>query len=725
MKTYIHQAEFIAAPKAIGTTVPCFSRKLTVKDDQEIAKATLQISALGVYEAEIDGNRVGQFRFAPGWTEYGKRVQYQTYDVTGLVHQESVLSVLLGDGWYAGRIGRDGERDPEKIPCIIAALIVEYADGTTQTVLTDSSWQVLTTPILFSCMFDGETVDFTRELENLGNAVVLERDHDLLIPQEGEEIREIMTLSPVEEIITPKGERVLDFGQNLTGTISVCLSGKRGEMLEVSFAEVLDKDGNFYNDNYRSAKNKIFVTCPGETVNYSPVFAFQGFRYIRLDQCPAETAAQDFAAVVIHSDMERTGDFACGVEPVNKLYSNIVWGQRDNFLDVPTDCPQRDERKGWLGDAQVFCRTASYNFKVDKFFRKWLHDLALAQDAQGRMPHIVPNAFSGELNPSAAWADAATIIPLQMYMTYGDPQFLIDQYDCAKAFVDYVHKAGHEEYLWLDGTHFGDWLGLDAPYGSYKGSTDEGLIASAYFALSTMNLVKIGSAMGKDMSVYRNLYENIIEKWNETYVTGEGCLLGDTQTAYALALVFELVENKQPFADRLAALVKENGNKLKTGFVGTPYLLKALSDNGYTDVAYSLLLQTEFPSWLYPVTKGATTIWEHWDGIRPDGSMWSTDMNSYNHYAYGAVYDWIFGEALGIAPDYENPGFKHVFFTPHPDKRLGFARASLKTKYGLVAAAWHYEGDVVRYEFTVPASCTATVTIDGKSFPLGAGTHRL
>lgn len=727
MKTWIHQAEFIAAPASIGTTVPCFSKKLTLKEEQEITKATLQISALGVYEADIDGNRIGQFRFAPGWTEYGKRVQFQSYDVTGLVHPESVLNVLLGDGWYAGRIGRDAgtwwEKEEDKIPCIIAALVVEYADGTTQIVLTDSSWQVLTTPILFSDMFDGETVDFTKEIENLGNAVVLNRDKTVLIPQEGEEIREIMTLSPAQEIITHKGERVLDFGQNLTGTISVCLSGKRGDKLELSFGEVLDKDGNFYNENYRSAKNKILVTLPGQTVNYAPLFAFQGFRYVRLDQCPKETTAQDFAAVVIHSDMERTGDFSCGVELVNRLYNNIVWGQRGNFLDIPTDCPQRDERKGWLGDAQVFCRTASYNFKVDKFFRKWLHDMVAAQDEQGRIPHIVPNAFAGELNPSAAWADAATIIPLQMVLTYGDLQFAVDQFDCAKRFVDYVHGAGHEEFLWLDGTHFGDWLGLDAPYGSYKGSTDEGLIASAYFALSTENLVKLGKYIGKDMTEYEALYKNIVRKWNETYVTGQGRVLGDTQTGYALALVFDLVENKQPFADRLAALVRENGNKLKTGFVGTPYILKALSDNGYTDVAYSLLLQIEFPSWLYPVTMGATTIWEHWDGIRPDGSMWSVDMNSYNHYAYGAVYDWLFGEAVGIAPDPENPGFKHILFTPHPDKRLGFAKASLKTKYGLVAAGWRYEDDVVRYEFTVPDSCTATVTIDGKAFPLSSGSY--
>ena len=392
---------------------------------------------------------------------------------------------------------------------------------------------------------------------------------------------------------------------------------------------------------------------------------------------------------------------------------------------MPTDCPQRDERLGWTGDAQVFARTASYNFKVDRFFTKWLHDLNAAQDEQGRVPHVIPNILGPDAVGSAAWADAAAIVPWQMYLTYGQEHFLVDPFDSARKWVDYMHRAGEEEFLWLGGTHFGDWLGLDAPEGSYKGSTDEGLIASAYYAYSAELLGRMGRALGKDMGQYEALHDNVVRAWRERYISG-GRVMGDTQTGYVLALAFRLAaeEDVPVLAARLAEKIHENGDHLQTGFVGTPYLLRALSDNGYADLAYTLLLQTTFPSWLFPVTLGATTMWEHWDGLKADGSMWSKDMNSFNHYAYGAVGEWMFNVCAGINPDEENPGFRRIHFHPLTDERMGYVKASIRTERGVVGSQWRYMDDgSVRYTFTVPAGCTADAEIEGQVIEMNEGTH--
>ena len=382
MAHILSQAEFIAAPEKAGRGVPCFSRALDLKRDVSIKQATLHLSALGAYAAAIDGQPVGDFFLAPGWTEYKKRLQYQSYDVTKLLRADSVVTVLLGEAWWGGRIGWAGQKNPRRT-ALIGALEVEYADGSRENVLTDARWRVMTTPILFSSIYDGETVDMNAPCEDLGNAELFAYDKSVLIPQEGEIVREKLTLQPRAEFVTPAGERVLDFGQNLTGYVRIHAKGAKGakgDAVELSFAEVLDKDGNFYTENMRSARNKILLTLGDEgEMDYAPTFSFQGFRYVRLDRCPEGMTAGDFTAVAVYSDIEQTGSFECGVPLVNQLYENILWGQRSNFLDVPTDCPQRDERLGWTGDAQVFARTASYNFKVDRFFTKWLHDLNAAQ----------------------------------------------------------------------------------------------------------------------------------------------------------------------------------------------------------------------------------------------------------------------------------------------------------------------------------------------------------
>ena len=560
-------------------------------------------------------------------------------------------------------------------------------------------------------------------------------------------MREQEHLSPVALIRTPKGETVLDFGQNLTGYVELCITAPRGSRVVLHHAEVLDADGNFYTENMRSAKNEIVYVCDGTRNVFKPTFSFQGFRYVRVLEYPLDTIDPSaFTAVVVHSEMARTGDFVCGNEKINQLYHNIIWGQKSNYLDVPTDCPQRDERLGWTGDAQVFCRTAAINYDVEQFFNKWLGDARADQATDGSVPSVVPNcfrprdkAFNSSIR-SAAWADCACVIPWELYRAYGNKSILKKTFNLMKKWVERMHADGPEEFLRLGEWHYGDWLGMDDGPDSYIGATPMDLIASAYFAYSTKILVKAGEALGKDMTKYRTLYENVAEAFR-AYFLPDGKLYlrpdlhkergkknppAETQTAYALILYFGLCEecDRQALADRLAALIRENEGLMTTGFVGTPYLLHALSENGYLDIAYDLLFEERNPSWLYSVNNGATTMWEHWNGIKEDGSFWSKSMNSFNHYAYGAVYDWIFGKAVGINTVEKAPGYREITLTPHPDRRLGFAKASIRSRAGLIAAHWYYKGDVVYYEFDIPAGVTAHLTLpSGRTETLVGGKY--
>lgn len=416
------------------------------------------------------------------------------------------------------------------------------------------------------------------------------------------------------------------------------------------------------------------------------------------DKFPGEVRPEQFTAVVVHSDMKKNGSLSCGDPQVNQLFSNIFWGQKGNFLDVPTDCPQRDERLGWTGDAQVFVKTASYNYDVEQFFVKWLHDLAACQREDGGVGQVIPD-YLPECPPSTAWGDAAAICPWQIYLTYGNKQILADQFESMKDWLRYIGSVTKDEYLWTGGEHFGDWLGLDAPSGSYKGSSREDFIASAFYAYSTELTIKAGKVLGEDVSEYEALYEKIVKKFRETYTECK------TQTEYLLTIFFHLAQNCRKAADELAEMVVRDGSQIMTGFVGTPYILHVLSEYGYDELAYTLFLRREYPSWLYSVEKGATTIWEHWDGIMENGEFWSTDMNSYNHYAYGSVADWVYEKAAGICCLEDAPGFSRVKIQPHPDKRLGWLDASINTRNGLISSKWTYVGDRVRYEITtaVPA----------------------
>ena len=542
----------------------------------------------------------------------------------------------------------------------------------------------------------------------------------ILAPQRGEMIREMERIKPVSLLHTPQGDTLIDFGQNLAGYVEFKVKANAGDQILLQHAEILDKDGNFYTGNLRTAKQEINFICNGEEQVYHPHFSFQGFRYVKLVQWPGEISLDDFTAIVIYSNMKRTGDFSCSDERINKLFQNIVWGQKGNFVDVPTDCPQRDERLGWLGDAQVFVRTASYNFDVEKFFSKWLYDLKTCQYSNGSIPYIVPNVFYYH-EASAAWADAAVICPWQIYLTYGNKKILEQQFESMRRFIEYVKQIGSSPYLWDDGEHYGDWLALDAEEGSYRGATDDFLIATAFFAYSTSLFIKAGHVLKQNMAEYEILYENIRKAYQEKYIDG-GKLT--TQTSLVLTLYFKLYRNENERAkmsDQLAALIHEAGDHLTTGFVGTPYLLHALSENGYSDLAYKLLLRDEYPSWLYSVKMGATTVWEHWDGMKPDGTMWSDRMNSFNHYAYGAVADWMYGVMAGIQTDETAPGFQHVIFRPVTNSEISTVSASIETRQGRVSSSWHKEGNKTVYEFVVP--CSATAHIDDQTYELGKGQH--
>jgi alpha-L-rhamnosidase len=492
--------------------------------------------------------------------------------------------------------------------------------------------------------------------------------------------------------------------------------GKEGDRITLYHAEVLDKKGNFYTDNLRPAKQQNHFILRGSGIEtFEPHFTFQGFRYIKVEGYPGELNEENFRAVALYSDMPPTGTFTSSHPLINQLQHNIQWGQRGNFLDVPTDCPQRDERLGWTGDAQAFSRTAAFNFDVHNFFSKWLKDVA-ADQIEGSVPFVVPNVLGPRASGSAGWADAATIIPWNMYLAYGDKQVLEDQYESMKAWVGYMRRNATDD-LWNKGFHFGDWL-FYRPFDDNDGRsavTDKYMIAQCFFAHSADLVVKAARVLGKtdDAARYSELAKKVREAYMKEYVTANGRLVSGTQTAYVLALNFDMLPEplRQPVAQRLADNVKGYGNHLTTGFLGTPYLCHVLSRFGFTDVAYTLLLQETYPSWLYPVKMGATTIWERWDGIKPDSTFQTPTMNSFNHYAYGAIGDWMYRVVAGIDTEESSPGYKSIVIKPHKGAGLTSAKAELKSPYGMISSSWKTVGTALRLEVEIPSNTTAHIFI--------------
>lgn len=722
----IPNAKWIRPAQTTGDVCPVYSKQFSFFSSpnqslSSVAHATLSVTAMGVYEASLNGKRIGDFVLAPGWTSYRHRLQVQTYDVTELLSSENELSILVGKGWYRSPLAWPDEahrQQKAQIPAgLIALLTITYTDGSTQLLPTGADWSAYESNVRFSEIYDGETYDAAFDPSSAPIAIAeFDGPSDTLIAQQGEKITEQERILPARIFTTPAGETVVDFGQEITGYVEVSLDAHAGDCVELSHAEVLDKYGNFYTENYRAAKAKFFYFCKDGFQTWHPKLTFFGFRYIRVDQFPGGAKAvrpDNFTAVVVCSDLQRTGFLSSSNPLLNKLFDNIIWGQKGNFVDVPTDCPQRDERLGWTGDAQVFIRTACYNFDTETFYRKWLADLAADQYPDGHVDHVIPAILENQ-KTSAAWGDAACVCPWELYQAFGDADILRSQFDSTKKWVGYITSSTTTKNLWTGGEHYGDWLGLDAPSGSYKGSSDEDLIASAFYAHSTELVIAAGKVLGEDVSEYEALYADIVTAFQQTWPVYH------TQTECILAAHFHLAKDCQAAADQLAKLVTDCGIQLKTGFVGTPYLLHVLSDYGYASLAWSLLLRENYPSWLYPVTKGATTIWEHWDGIMENGDFWSRDMNSYNHYAYGAVADWVYGNAAGIRPLDDCPGYEKISVSPLPDKRLGWLSCSYRSRHGLIRSDWKLQGDQWRYEIETPVD--AVITIAGQEHAVTPGT---
>ena len=698
---------------------------------KKIKKARIYATALGVYEIHINGVRVSDTYLAPGFTAVHMDVLYQTYDVTDMLGDKNAICIAAASGWAMGAISRGAYGLTE--PAALMQLDVEYEDGTEDGIYTDYFWKCFDSPWTRADIYNGETYDarlFDKSLympdcdeSKLKRVVFKSYPYMQISGQRHESVKRHGEIAPIELITTPKGERVIDFGQNLTGVVHFAVSGKSGDRVVFDHAEVLDKDGNFYTANMRKAQNLIEYTLRGgEKEEFEPTFTFQGFRYIRLIEYPGDISLNDFKAYPMHTDYKKTAEFECSDNDLNQLYKNVLWGQDDNFVDVPTDCPQRDERMGWTGDAQVFIKTAAINRNVGALFNKWLRDAVLEQPGNGEIMMVVPR-MSGEYN-GAAWGDAITICPLEVYRAYGDKTILADKFEGMERWVEYIKAQGENPYLWNTGHQFGDWLGLDAEEGSCKGKTDKFLIATAYYAVSCHNTAMAAEILGytEKAKYYNDLYKNIKAAFADEYLNEDGTVKQQTQTANALVLYFDLTDNKTAVAADLAKLVEDNGKAMTTGFVGTPYIIYALSDNGYASLAYDLVLRREFPSWLYSVSMGATTIWEHWDGLKPDGSMWSEKMNSFTHYAYGAVASWFFTDICGIK--YTAPGYKAFEIKPVLDERLSFANAAIDTMYGKIRSQWRKVDGGAEFEIEVPSNTTCRFEFNGTKHAFGSGIYK-
>ena len=708
---------------------PVFRKEFTIQQGKQVASATAYITAHGMYEAQLNGQRIGDAYLTPGWTSYHERLQYQVYDVTDKLQTgENALGVTLGSGWYRGYIGFAGQKNfyGDDI-ALLLQLDIHYTDGTSESIFSDDSWKSSTGPILSSEIYDGETYDARKEMPGWASPGFDDADwqgiaikdyaKDVLIATYNEPVRKQETFQPKAVFTTPSGELVVDFGQNLVGWVQLKVQGNAGDEVTLYHAEVLDKAGNFYTENLRAAQQKnTYILKGGQEETFEPHFTFQGFRYVKIEGFPGELRPENLTAIALYSDMQPTGSFTSSNDLLNQLQHNIQWGQKGNFVDVPTDCPQRDERLGWTGDAQAFFRTAAYNMNVHNFFAKWLKDLTADQLPNGSVPFVIPNVLGQNAAGSAGWADAATIIPWEMYVLYGDQKILETQYSSMKAWVEYIRQQSQDN-LWKSGFHFGDWLFYrpDDDTDGRSAITDKYFITQCFYAYSTQLLINAASVLGKenDVAEYSALLKDIKEAFMHEFVTPSGRLVSSTQTAYVLALHFDMLPEalRAQAVERLVENIRRYDNHLTTGFLGTPYLCHVLSRFGREEVAYQLLMQKTYPSWLYPVTMGATTIWERWDGIKPDSTFQTPAMNSYNHYAYGAIGDWMYRNIAGINTAEDQPGYKHSRIRPVLGGELTNAGANLETYYGLLSSHWETADGKFMHEVTIPPNTTADIYI--------------
>lgn len=721
---------------------PLLRRSFTLR--RPVASARLYVTAHGLYEMEINGSRVGDDALSPGWTVYGKRLRYYTYDVTGqLAEGENALGAWLGDGWYRGRIGFNGGHANlygDKV-ALLAQLHVTHDDGSVTVVGTDQSWKASFGPILFSSLYKGESFD-ARELADGWSrpgfddsgwqpVVGVERDPATLVAPEGPPVRCTGDVRPVSVRTSPSGKLVLDFGQNLVGRLQITVSGQAGSVITLRHAEVL-QDGELYTRPLRGADATDRYTLAGAgTETWEPRFTLHGFRYAEIDGWTGADVAENVVARVYHTDMERTGWFECSDPDLNRLHDNVLWSMKGNFVDIPTDCPQRDERLGWTGDIQVFAPTASFLYDCSGMLSSWLKDVGAEQLPDGTVPWYVPVIPGGNywtpIRPGAVWGDVAVLTPWALYERFSDAKVLADQYGSAKAWVDLLDGLAGESHLWDTGFQLGDWLDPTAPpEDPTQAMTDKHLVASAYFAWSARHLARAAGVLGKadDELHYLELARAAAEAFASAYILPDGRMTSDAQTAYALAIVFGLYPDQElarKGGERLAELVREGGNRIGTGFAGTPVISDALTAAGAVDTAYDLLLEKECPSWLYAVKQGGTTIWERWDSMLADGTVNPGEMTSFNHYALGAVADWMHRVVAGIAP--LEPGYRRILFRPQPGGGLTSASARHETPYGTASISWRNADGGHSVSIEVPTGATARVELPGQE-PREVGSGR-
>ena len=697
--------------------VPHLRKTMTLKNP--VKSARLYASALGVYEFYVNGKRVSDDVFNPSWTDYHKRIQYHVYDVTGLLRGgENALGVILGDGWYAGYVGLGGPHRYGPLALALGQLEVEYSDGSSQVVGTDGSWRGATGPLLQSDMLMGETYDARKEIPGWANAgfddakwqPALTKEVAVpLVAAPDAPVRRMMELPALKVTEPQPGRYVFDLGQNMVGWVRLKVTGAAGTTVTLKCAEMLNPDGTIYTTNLRGAKCTDHYTLKGGGVEtWEPRFTFHGFRYVELTDFPGKPGRDAVTGVVVHSDTPTVGTFECSNPLVNQLYRNIVWGQRGNFLAVPTDCPQRDERLGWMGDAQIFIRTASYNMDVSRFFSKWCQDVEDAQRPDGSFTDVSPFVCCG--SGVAAWGDAGVICPWTIYRVYGDTRILERHYAAGARWIDFL--VGSSTNLLRPAHGYGDWLSIQA-------DTPKDVLATAYFALSTRMMANFAAVLNKpaDEAKYRSLFEQIKAEFNKAYVAGDSRIKGNTQTDYVLALAFDLLpaEKRAVAAKHLVSDIAAKGDHLSTGFVGVGHLTPTLTGEGYVDMAYKLLLQETFPGWLYSVKNGATTIWERWDGWTQEKGFQDPGMNSFNHYSLGSVGEWLFDTVAGIGLDSKTPAYKKIILRPRPGGGLTYARADYQSIHGKIVSDWKIEKGQFLIKVVIPANTTAEVFIPGRS----------
>jgi alpha-L-rhamnosidase len=754
------------------STIPAPYLRKSFDLSEKVITARLYITALGFYECSLNGKSVTEDIFSPGWTDYHKRIQYKVYDVAPLLHKgENVLGAILGDGWAVGHTGWNHRQFYADRPQLFAQLEIVLADGRTLSITTDRTWKYQMGPLMESDLQMGEAYDARRELpgwdkpgfndKHWSKVEVFDDLKMALVATNGPTVRRIETLKPVGKPVD-KGNAtrfrlIYDLAQNMVGRVRIKGSAPAGTTVTIRFAEVLDADGSIYTTNLRSARATDYYTFKGDGVEeWEPKFTFHGFRYVQIDGYPDGGIPLDVTGVVVHSALESTGSFECSDPTINQLQRNIVWGQRGNFVDVPTDCPQRDERLGWTGDIQVFVRTAAYNMNVAGFISKWMRDVGDAQDTQGAVPPFVPLGGGDMADGGPAWADAAIICPWTIYLCYGDKRILESSYEVMTRFMNFIIKASPgyircaPDYEGWPG--FSDWLSINA-------DTPRDFIGTAFLAYDASLMAQIAAVLGKkqDAARYEKLFENVKEAFCNRYLKGSKIpvvsappsairkqmdhadaisrgnlkafdygavssevfndkLFTPTQTAFVLALHFNLLpdELRETAAEELVADLKRRGMHLSTGFVGSPYLPHVLSKAKQLDTAYDLLHQKTWPSWLYSVTQGATTIWERWDGWTPENGFQSPDMNSFNHYAYGAIGAWLYNTVAGIEIDPAQPGYKHAIFRPQPGGGLTYANGKLKTEYGELVSDWKIEKGAFNWTVVVPPNSTASIHVPAR-----------